>query len=82
MTAVVVALVAAIPATLAALAALLASRKSVRTAEETLDQGKQIHVLVNSNLDKVKAELATANAQIEILLAHLKQRLLPEPESK
>jgi len=79
-TALIVSLVAAVPATIAAFAALMASLKSARKSEETLEQGKAIHILVNSNLDKVKADLASANSQISILLKHLKQQAAAPPE--
>jgi hypothetical protein len=77
-----VAFAAAIPPTLMALAAIIVSLRNGRktdavtaqidakTGELTAGQDA-IHVLVNSNLEKVKADLAAAIAEI----AELKQAL-------
>ncbi len=58
--AVVLAIVAALPPTLAAVGAVIVSVRNGRKSDE-------IHVLVNSNMTAVKAELVRANTRIETL---------------
>lgn len=79
--AIVLALIAGVPGTLAATAALIVSIRnsqkatlslekttaSLEKTEETAKKTDEIHVLVNSNLTAVKADLAIALGQIEKL---------------
>lgn len=62
--AVALAIVAAIPPTLAGVAALIVSIRNGKKSD-------QIHVLVNSNMTAVKADLATAAKRIASLEALL-----------
>ncbi len=61
------ALVAAVPVTITAVAGLLVSLQNGRKADVAAVKQQEIHVLVNSNLTKVKADLETAKTEIAAL---------------
>ena len=64
---VALALLAALPATLTAAAGLVVSMKNGGKADLAAVKQEQIHVLVNSNLAKVKNDLDEAKAEIRSL---------------
>ncbi len=73
---VIIALIAGLPAAITALAGLVVSLKNGRKADtmatkvdDAAVRQQEIHTLVNSNLTKVKDDLADAKAQILALKA-------------
>lgn len=62
-----IAVLAAIPPTVMAFAALVQSVRNGRKADTISTKTEQIHVLTNSNLTSVKADLALANEKIQEL---------------
>lgn len=61
---VIIALMACVPATVTALAGLVVSLKNGRKADLAATKQEEIHVLVNSNLSKVKEDLEEAKREI------------------
>lgn len=64
-----VAIIAAVPPTVTALAGLVVSLKNSKKANDAAVKQEEIHGLVNSNLTKVKNELADARSEIRALHA-------------
>lgn len=63
----IVAVIAAVPTTIIALATLWQTIRNGAKATVLTRKADEIHVLVNSNLTTVKAQLAAALAEIVIL---------------
>ena len=67
--AVLIALIVAVPPTIAAVAAWRQGKANGQKADALTVKAEEIHVLTNSNLSTVKADLAKANTRIESLEA-------------
>ncbi len=71
-----VALIAAVPATIGAIGVFVIGLLTYSQSKKNHEQGEAIHVLVNSNLTSVKADLAIALARVtklESLITDLRQ---------
>jgi hypothetical protein len=66
-TTIMLAMIVAVPPTLGAIANYVVAKDQTKKVDETLIKTDQIHVLVNSNLTAVKADLAIANDRIASL---------------
>jgi len=71
---ILIALIVTLPPTLTALGALLITWRQNRTLEATQAGVNDVHLLVNSQLTTLKADLAIANQRIADLMMLIDQR--------
>ena len=67
-------ILAAIPAIVASVAGLVVSLRNSTKADTNIRKAEEIHVLVNSNMTRVQADLAVANQRIgelEVIIGKL-----------